>query len=61
MSDQTATAPAKFEAFSFGDPTPVLDRYDFLYTGVWMSANEWYEPPVDFPALANDNREYAKS
>lgn len=56
MSDQTATAPAKFEAFSFGDPTPVLDRYDFLYTGVWMSANEWYEPPVDFPALAKSYR-----
>lgn len=56
MSDQTATAPAKFEAFTFGDPTPVLDRYDFLYTGVWMSANEWYEPPVDFPALAKSYR-----
>lgn len=56
MSDQTATAPAKFETFSFGDPTPVLDRYDFLYTGVWMSANEWYEPPVDFPALAKSYR-----
>lgn len=56
MSYQTATAPANFEAFSFGDPTPVLDRYDFLYTGVWMSANEWYEPPVDFPALAKSYR-----
>lgn len=56
MSDQTATAPANFEAFTFGDPTPVLDRYDFLYTGVWMSANEWYEPPVDFPALAKSYR-----
>ncbi len=49
-----AAAP-KFEAFTFGDPTPVLDRYEFLYTGIW-SANEWYEPPVDWPALAKSYR-----
>lgn len=57
MSDQaTAAAAPAIEAFSFGDPTPVLDRYDFLYTGLWMSANEWYEPPVDFPALSRSYR-----
>lgn len=57
MSDQaTAAAAPGIEAFSFGDPTPVLDRYDFLYTGIWMSANEWYEPPVDWPALARSYR-----
>lgn len=50
-----AQAP-NMEAFSFGDPTPVLDRYDFLYAGIWMSPNEWYEPPVDLPALSKSYR-----
>lgn len=49
-------APAKAEAFSFGEPTPVVDGYDFFYTGCWMLGNEWYEPPVDFPALAQTYR-----
>lgn len=57
MSDETRTdAPARMEVFSFGDPTPVLDRFDFFYTGCWLSANEWYEPPVDFPALSRSYR-----
>ncbi len=45
-----------FEAFSFGDPTPVLDRYDMLYTGCWLSDNDYYEPPVDIAALAKSYR-----
>ena len=37
MSDETATQePPRMEAFSFGDPEPVLDRFDFLYTGCWL-------------------------
>lgn len=56
MSDQSIKNEPRVEAFTFGDPTPVMDRYDFLYTGVWMSANEWYEPPVDWPALAKSYR-----
>lgn len=57
MSEQSSTtAPARMEAFSFGDPVPVLDRFDFLYTGCWLSANEWYEPPVDLPALSRSYR-----
>lgn len=52
-----ATTPAKAEAFSFGDPIPVTDGYDFLYTGCWMMGNsEWYEPPVDLTALAQTYR-----
>jgi PBSX family phage portal protein len=60
--DSPATDPApesgtaNMEAFSFGDPTPVLDRYDFLYAGIWQSPYEWYEPPVDLPALAKSYR-----
>ncbi|WP_417329583.1 phage portal protein [Halomonas cupida] len=54
-ADQVS-APAKVEAFSFGDPVPVTDGYDFFYTGCWMLGSEWYEPPVDFPALAQTYR-----
>lgn len=46
----------KIQAFSFGDPTPVMTRFDFLYTGCWMSGSKWYEPPVDFPALSKSYR-----
>lgn len=53
---QQTPAPAKAEAFSFGDPVPVIDGYDFFYTGCWMLGSEWYEPPVDFPALAQTYR-----
>lgn len=43
---------AQPEVFSFGDPVPVMSRYDFLYTGCWAMGNRWYEPPVDFSALS---------
>ncbi|EPC02403.1 portal protein [Litchfieldella anticariensis FP35 = DSM 16096] len=54
--DDNASPPAKVEAFSFGDPVPVTDGYDFFYTGCWMLGTEWYEPPVDFPALSQTYR-----
>jgi hypothetical protein len=34
------------------DPTPVLNAYDFLYSGCWSYGSRYYEPPVDFNALA---------
>jgi PBSX family phage portal protein len=39
-------------AFSFGDPVPVLDQREVL--GYFHSAwnGRWYEPPVNFDALA---------
>lgn len=45
-----------FEAFTFGDPIPVMDRFEMLYTGCWMSGNDYYEPPVDMAALAKSYR-----
>ncbi|WP_445620677.1 hypothetical protein ACUN8C_01845 [Kushneria sp. Sum13] len=48
----TAPAPARPEAFTFGEPVPVTDLADFLYTGCWMANARWYEPPVDLAALA---------
>jgi PBSX family phage portal protein len=44
------------EAFTFGDPVPVMDRYDMLYTGCWMAGQDYYEPPVDMAALAKSYR-----
>jgi len=44
------------EAFTFGDPEPVMDRYDMLYTGCWLAEQEYYEPPVDMSALAKSYR-----
>lgn len=50
-----AAAPAAtpgIEAFSFGEPTPVLDRREILdYLECWKNGC-WYEPPVNFGALA---------
>lgn len=42
----------KSYAFSFGDPTPVLNAYDFLYNGCYAYGSRYYEPPVDLNALA---------
>lgn len=44
-------APAKAEVFTFGDPTPVLNAYDFLYSGCYQGSR-YYHPPVDWSALA---------
>lgn len=40
------------EAFTFGEPVPVLDQRDFM--GYFHSAwnGRWYEPPVSFDGLA---------
>lgn len=46
------TAAATPEVFTFGDPVPVLNAYDFLYAGCWSYGSRYYEPPVDFNALA---------
>jgi PBSX family phage portal protein len=51
-----ASAPSRVEAFSFGDPVPVLDRADILnYTEAWTNG-QWYEPPVSWAGLAKSFR-----
>ncbi|SDK68465.1 phage portal protein [Billgrantia gudaonensis] len=49
-------SPPRAEAFGFGDPEPVTSMRDMLYEGLWLSANEWYEPPVPLPILAKSYR-----
>lgn len=52
-SIQTAPAtPAGFEAFSFGDPTPVLDSAEVVDCFECWLNGKWYEPPVSFTGLA---------
>jgi PBSX family phage portal protein len=47
---------SKFEAFTFGDPTPVMDRSGiFDYAEAW-SNGKWYEPPVSWEGLAKTFR-----
>ena len=40
------------EAFTFGEPVPVLDRRDILDYVECISNGRWYEPPVSFTGLA---------
>ncbi|TXT00579.1 capsid portal protein, partial [Escherichia coli] len=44
------------EAFSFGDPIPVLDRRELLDYVECVQMDRWYEPPVSFNGLARTFR-----
>lgn len=44
------------DAFTFGDPMPVLDRRDILDYVECISNGKWYEPPVSFTGLAKSLR-----
>ena len=44
-----ATAPQQHaEAFTFGDPTPVMDKRDILDYAECIGNGRWFEPPVSF-------------
>lgn len=57
-ASQTLTAPAQqgTEVFSFGDPTPVLDRREILDYLECTGNGRWYEPPISFDGLARSVR-----
>jgi PBSX family phage portal protein len=43
---------ARMEAFTFGEPTPVMDGREVLdYIECWMNGR-WYEPPISMHGLA---------
>ncbi|MEX9231339.1 phage portal protein [Citrobacter cronae] len=44
------------EAFTFGEPSAVLDRRDILDYIECINNGKWYEPPVNFSALAKSLR-----
>jgi PBSX family phage portal protein len=47
---------SKFEAFTFGDPVPVMDRAEILEYAECWSTGKWYEPPVSWAGLAKSFR-----
>lgn len=58
MTTKTTTSAktAGVQAFTFGDPEPVLDRREILdYAQSWFNGR-WYEPPVSFDGLARSLR-----
>lgn len=50
--NMTAAPAQSMEAFTFGEPTPVLDRRDILDYVECIDNGQWYEPPVSFSGLA---------
>lgn len=53
-----ANAGIKAEAFTFGDPEPVLDRRSMLgldHMECWRNA-KWYEPPVSMIGLSRSTK-----
>ncbi|HEJ7828147.1 phage portal protein [Serratia sp. IR-2025] len=47
---------AGVEAFTFGDPVPVLDRRELLDYVECVRMDKWYEPPISFDGLARTFR-----
>lgn len=55
-SKASAPPAAHAEAFTFGDPVPVLDGNELLdYVEAWFNGR-WYEPPVSLDGLAKSMR-----
>ncbi|GFN46476.1 phage portal protein [Candidatus Regiella insecticola] len=50
------TTPPRVEAFTFGDPIPMLDQRDMLDYLECAVVEQWYEPPVSFQGLAKSFR-----
>lgn len=47
---------ARAEAFTFGDPTPVLDGREILDYLECYNNGRWYEPPVSLDGLARSSK-----
>ncbi len=54
-SSEAASAPP-VQAFSFGDPIPVLDRRELLDYLECVAMGKWYEPPISLDSLAKTFR-----
>lgn len=53
---ETVTPPVRVEAFTFGEPTPVLETRGILdYLECWQNGR-WYEPPVSLDGLSKTTR-----
>ena len=56
QSQLTQDAKQPFEAFTFGEPTAVLDKRDIMKYAECIHNGRWYEPPVSFHGLAKSLR-----
>ncbi len=56
VQQQQMTGGPAAEAFTFGDPVPVLDRRELLDYVECVVMDRWYEPPVSFDGLARTFR-----
>jgi PBSX family phage portal protein len=56
MTAAISSGQGKFEAFTFGDPVPVLDRRDIMDYIECMDNGRWYEPPISLHGLAKSFR-----
>ncbi|MHC2597772.1 PBSX family phage portal protein [Kluyvera sp. 1366] len=56
QSQPSPAVPQPFEAFSFGEPTAVLDKRDIMDYTECIHNGRWYEPPVSFHGLAKSLR-----
>ena len=52
----TAQSDASVQAFTFGEPSAVLDRRDILDYAECINNGKWIEPPVSFAGLAKSLR-----
>ncbi|HGE8360759.1 TPA: phage portal protein [Serratia marcescens] len=52
----SATQGRDFEAFTFGEPSPVLDKREILDYIECTTNGKWYEPPISFDGLARSVR-----
>ena len=48
----TVSAPAKAEAFTFGDPIPSLDRREIMEYLECVKMGKYYEPPISWEGLS---------
>lgn len=55
-SDNATKIAPGIEAFTFGDPTPVLDRRELLDYIQCLDNGRWYDTPVSFDGLAKTFR-----
>lgn len=52
----TTSAPASMQAFTFGDPVPVLDRGNIMDYFECVQLGRWYEPPLSWDGIAKSKR-----
>ena len=50
--DNAGSAPAGVNAFTFGEPTPVLDRREIFDYMECTKNSRWYEPPISMEGLS---------